>query len=451
MAQNFDLYDRKGKLERVIARIKSSKQIPEHNRKIILDFHKQCIADGLSSGRMQKLVIILAKLSGWLGKDFDKATRADIIELVNSIEKQDYKEWTKCDYKVVIKKFYKWLRRTEGAYPEEVRWLKTTMKNARHKLPEELLTEEEVLKMIDAADNIRDKALIFTLYESGCRVSELIGLKIKHVQPDKNGIQIVVSGKTGDRRIRLIASSPHLSNWLSVHPNKNDPNSFLWVGMGTRNKGGMIKYSTLGSILRKTAERAGIKKDYNPHLFRHSRATFLAKHLTEAQLKQMFGWTQSSDMAATYVHLSGRDVDNALLKLSGIVIEDGGDESRLKPRKCPRCDTMNSPDSKYCRNCSLVLDVKAALELEEFRYEKERTMFALSSAFASIVGDKDFAKLVQKKNGQLGILKFDDNGGMHITLPKGPISSATTNSQGNHVGETLFPFPASNQKKTEKS
>lgn len=75
------------------------------------------------------------------------------------------------------------------------------------------------------------------------------------------------------------------------------------------------------------------------------------------------GHTRVSDKTGD---LSGRDVDNALLKLSGITIEDGGDESRLKPRKCPRCDTMNSPDSKYCRNCSLVLDVKAALELEEF-------------------------------------------------------------------------------------
>lgn len=69
-------------------------------------------------------------------------------------------------------------------------------------------------------------------------------------------------------------------------------------------------------------------------------------------------------------------------------------------------------------------------------------MFALSSAFASIVGDKDFAKLVKKKGNTLGVLKKFDENGMHITLPKAPISSATTNAQGNHVGETLFPFPA---------
>lgn len=69
-----------------------------------------------------------------------------------------------------------------------------------------------------------------------------------------------------------------------------------------------------------------------------------------------------------------------------------------------------------------------------------------ATRFFYIAEDKDFAKLVKKKGNTPGVLKkFDDNGGMHITLPKAPISSAitTTNAQGNHVGETLFPFPAS--------
>ena len=54
-------------------------------------------------------------------------------------------------------------------------------------LPEELLTEEEVKRLAEAAENPRDRDFILTLYESGCRVGELISLRLKHVQFDNYG------------------------------------------------------------------------------------------------------------------------------------------------------------------------------------------------------------------------------------------------------------------------
>jgi site-specific recombinase XerD len=64
-------------------------------------------------------------------------------------------------------------------------------------------------------------------------------------------------------------------------------------------------------ILEVTMERAGIDKPSNPHHYRHSRASHLATELKEAQLCEWFGWVQGSDVPARYVHLSGRDIDNA--------------------------------------------------------------------------------------------------------------------------------------------
>jgi hypothetical protein len=69
-------------------------------------------------------------------------------------------------------------------------------------------------------------------------------------------------------------------------------------------------------------------------------------------------------MAAIYVHLSGRDVDNALLRMHGIVTEDTKDV-QMSPKQCTRCSTMNSPTTKFCSKCGLALDIKAALEIEE--------------------------------------------------------------------------------------
>jgi integrase/recombinase XerD len=59
----------------------------------------------------------------------------------------------------------------------------------------ELLTEEAVKGLAEAAGNPRDRALVLVLYESGCRAGEILSLSIKNVQFDEYGAQLIVSGK----------------------------------------------------------------------------------------------------------------------------------------------------------------------------------------------------------------------------------------------------------------
>jgi integrase len=375
MGRGFDPHNYKGRLKAALRKLKES-DISEENKKTIIEFHNYCFAEGLTIPRVAKYVCTLRIISSLLRIDFKDATKADILNLVRKIEQGNYSEWTKQFYKVALKKFYKWLRQTED-YPPEVKWIKTTVKNKKHKLPEELLTEEDVKRLVEAADHPRDRALVFVLYESGCRIGEILALKIKHVSFDKFGAQIIVDGKTGSRRIRLISSTPVLANWLENHPLRDNPNSLLWVGIGTRNKNEPLSYSNVRILLKRLGEKAGIKKAVNPHMFRHSRATFLANHLTEAQMKQYFGWVQGSDMASVYVHLSGRDVDNALLKVYGLRSQEERQESTLKPKDCPRCKRANSAVSKFCNSCGMVLDIKTAIQLEGKRAGADELMTSL--------------------------------------------------------------------------
>lgn len=53
-------------------------------------------------------------------------------------------------------------------------------------------------------------------------------------------------------------------------------------------------------------------------------------------MKKMFSWVQSSNIAFTYVHLSGRDVDDALLKSHGLAYGEKK-EGVLKLKICPIC------------------------------------------------------------------------------------------------------------------
>ena len=256
----------------------------------------------------------------------------------------DYTEWTKRDFKIIIKRFMKYVREQEGQtfdkhqYPVEVKWISTTMKNNRQKLPNELLTIEDVKKLADATNNLRDRAFVLMLYESGARIGELINLTLKDVEPDKYGTKVALFSKTGARKIRVIASAPAINMWIErTHPDRDNKNSMLFCGLWSKKKGKDIEYATFRCMLQDLAEKAKIMKPVNPHHFRHSRATELAKIFTEAQLCQYMGWIPASREAATYVHLSGRDMDKAVLKLNGLVDEEDTENSKFKAITCPRC------------------------------------------------------------------------------------------------------------------
>lgn len=361
---NDDIYNSGRILNRILEGIKSSSLEPE-NKENILKFYSSCVVEGLGRLRTIKYLTTLRRLSGYFGKPFSKVSKEDIAGFIQEIESSNYSDWTKRDYKITLKKFFKWLKGGEE-YPEEVKWIRARVKN-RHLLPEELLTEEEVERIAEAAYHPRDKALIQVMYDSGCRIGELLSLRIKHVQFDGYGAVLMVNGKTGQRRVRIIASAPALAVWMNNHPLREETESWLWINLGARNRNSPLTYGGAKELVRRIAEDAEIKKRVYPHLFRHSRATKLANALTESQLKQHLGWVQSSQMASTYVHLSGRDVDSALLKLNGIVAEKEENEEQFKVRICSRCKTKNGPTAKFCDSCGLAMDIKSAIELDNSR------------------------------------------------------------------------------------
>ncbi len=414
--KKIDIYDYDRQLKGALARIKTNAKISEANKKTILEFYKRLLADNLSTPRIIYYLNRLSMIATWIKKGFDEATTKDIEDIMRKINKMDYTEWTKKDYRVTLKKFYKWLKgyNEKGMYPPEVSWIKTHVSIDKQDLPNNLPNEEDVKKMLQAAEHPRDKALIASLYESGCRVGEIASLKIGDINFDEYGAYMIVNGKTGSRRIRLIFSSPIMASWINVHPEKNNRNAPLWVVVGTTknfakdskkhsnnytyNWSYGLKYGAIASMIKRVAKKAGIKKKVNPHIWRHARATFLANKLTEQQLKHLFGWRQSSKMAATYVHLSGRDVDDALLAVYGKKkIDDKNQESELSPLDCPRCKETNEYSNIFCKKCGWVLDKDAAVKLEGKRKEADKIINSLTK-------DPESLKLIAKALAKLGLV-----------------------------------------------
>jgi integrase len=322
--------------------------LQNENKEDILNFLKYLLAKGISQGRIIKCAYTLKPIAEMLNKPFRDATKDDIIEVVSKLENNEkYKERTKVDFKKILKQFYKWLKGNDEEYPPEVKWIKINFKEKR-KLPEEILTEEEIIRLAEACTHPRDKAFILTLYESGCRIGELLSLKLKHLQFDEYGGILIVNGKTGYRRVRILKYLKELTEWLDIHPLKKNPEAFLWIRLENPKNNQPLSYTTVNMLLKKVARRVGISKSVNPHAFRHARATHLAKILTEQQLKVYFGWSGSSRMASTYVHLSGKDVDEALLRAYGIKVEENMNRESNSIKICPKCHVVNNVFSTFC-------------------------------------------------------------------------------------------------------
>jgi len=394
----YDSDNAKRELENAKKRVQAGVR-PHRNKKDILDFSDYCLAGGLSNRRVIKYISTLCTLNKRLKQEFRKVTRIDIQHLVEDIERSDYSEWTKHDFRVTLKKFYKWLRGTEE-YPPEVKWIRTGCTRHPHKLPDELLTQEEVQAMIVAAKSSRDKAFIAILYESGCRIGELLSMQIKQLQHHQHGFQITVKSQKKPRRLLLIASAQYLSMWLNEHPMKSNPQAPMWITSDYRAK--PITHNRVIDILKTTAKRAGVRKAVNPYNFRHSRATHLANHLTESQMKEYFGWVQGSDMASTYVHLSGRDIDNALLKINNIPIEnDNNRNNDFTQKPCPRCKSNNPPANKYCSLCGMILDEETARIIVKKELHSEET----DSIRERLIKDNEFMEMLLRKLGNMKRIK----------------------------------------------
>ena len=164
------------------------------------------------------------------------------------------------------------------------------------KLPE-ILSEKEVKLLIEKAPgpegSLRNRLIVELLWETGCRVGELCALRIKDVQFDQYSGIIHLSGKAGERRVRVFASKPDLIDHLNKHPFKNNPQEFLFLS--SLGHAGHFHRLTDGGVrvLLATLSRQALNRRIHPHQLRHIRATELSRYLTDRELKIFGGWKRT--------------------------------------------------------------------------------------------------------------------------------------------------------------
>jgi Site-specific recombinase XerD len=292
--------------------------------------------------------------------------------IIGWIEKTKINHETNTAYKTTLKKYLAFQKS-----PELISIVKTKKRKTYPKLPEEILTEDEISELINTATSERNRAFIAGIYEAGARISEFGTMKIKHITIDEFGLKTVLNGKTGMRINRLVFSTPYILNWLDVHPYRNDPEAPLWV---TDSKAGgkphQMGYAGFERIVKETAKKAGIEKRIYNQLFRHSRATHMASKLTESQMKIIFGWTSDSSMPKTYIHLSGEDVEDAVLNVYGLKKTENK-KPTIGITKCIRCRQSIPTINNFCPFCGAIQKTETATELVNFEEKAKNLMFRI--------------------------------------------------------------------------
>ncbi len=389
-----NIYDYARRMEQALRHLDRHQGISEENKGKLLDYLEHLEDEGLSLARRVTHLVRLTRIAETLAMNFDSATKEDMRLLMRRLkirkavsannvdQNRELSDRSVEDYQNTVKKFWRWLKappnEESDSYwnPPETAWMKRVSRN-KNVLPEDIVKPEEVNRMIEVADHLRNKSYVGVSWDSGGRPGEVLSLRVRDIEFDRYGaIMHIREGKTGDRRVRLIESAPILATWIDNHPQRDDPNAALWINIGTMNHGKPLDYYAARKLVSEHAKKSGIKKRITPYSFRHGRATQLANYLTEAQMCQHFGWRQGSKMPRVYVHLSGRDVDNKLLELHGLKTKKEDDLTKTI-RICPRCEEKNSPVSKFCNRCGSALDIKAALEVDQRIRKAEEVMETL--------------------------------------------------------------------------
>ena len=222
---------------------------------------------------------------------------------------------------------------------------------------------DDLLKLIDG-ECVRDKALYTLLWESGCRVTALASLKIKHWTPkgESHGIVQVPGTYVEGLKGAEYSAKPvtfargYIDNWLAEHECPDDPEAPLFHGIRPQDdpEEHLHPHSIhqqLKRIARRTDEVDA--ENISPHTFKHGRASEMraSERYDKDDIEQVLDWEEGTPMHGRYTHVTEVDEAERILRKHGHKPEDSSDTVEEHP--CPRCGLMVDQHVEYCPSCSL--------------------------------------------------------------------------------------------------
>ncbi len=171
------------------------------------------------------------------------------------------------------------------------------------KLPNELaqrvLSQEEVIRMLNTATPERDRVILRVLYLSGIRVSEAVALQWRHVVPKGTGeLVLTVHGKGGATRF-VHLKGVVVGQLESMREGASDAAPVFVSRLGKA-----LTPQSIRNVVAKAAKAAGIDRTVTPHFFRHSHVSHALDRGAPVHLVQQTVGHSSRATTSAYSHAS---------------------------------------------------------------------------------------------------------------------------------------------------
>lgn len=400
--QKEEIYKHERKLQLLMERIKKKDIITEKNKQLIEEYWNNGIARGLSKSRQEIILQSMMRMGETCLVDFDKATRKDMERALAELLKRSYSEWTVVTAKYVLKHFWRWMCKLEShdTLPDAVRWIKTSQP-ASKLTKNDLLTTEDITKMITSTGDLMQKTLISVHYEAANRPGETLSMRIGDVVFKEDYVLINVNGKTGRGEKFLLQSYDILRTYIENHPFKTEPDHPLWIVMshqrvnrlGRDLYGKQISLAFMSKIIKDAAKKAGIKKNVYSYLCRHSQGTRLYGTIGGELAKKQMLHAPDSKMARVYCHLSSEDLLDDLRKANGIETKAEKEHNGV----CWKCHHPNGFGAKICSRCASPLTIQAVTEKKQTNEKREEEFKVLQMLATKISSDPELLDTLLKK------------------------------------------------------
>jgi len=166
-----------------------------------------------------------------------------------------------------------------------------------------VLSQEEVVRLINAASTAYHRTMLMTLYATGVRRAELTHLKVSDV--DSQRMVIHVQGGKG-RKDRDVMLSHKLLEELREHWRRLRRKPSVWLFPGNHGHCGdrPIDTKTVWHACQQAAQRAGLRKAVHPHTLRHCFATHLLEAGADLRTIQMLLGHRDLEETTIYLHVS---------------------------------------------------------------------------------------------------------------------------------------------------
>lgn len=351
---------------------------------------KSVILTPKSYNTFENYVRAIIKFSKVIDKDLTQITKKDMEKFQLHLQTKENPKTGKRlsaktieQYAINLKVFFIWLYNGKEQ-PEMVQDIIRKRSVLEPIKDNEILTPKEVMSMIDTCLNRRDKAIISLMYETGCRVGELVACNIDDFINFGRYAKVRLRGKTGIRTVAVSDCITFIERWLNEHPYNNDSKAPLFTTESSNNLRCRISTQAVSGILNRAGETANITKKHHPHWFRHSGLTHYTNkyHANERDLKIRAGWSENSNMHLRYIHYGEDEVNLNYLKAKGIKVENHNhkDDALLEPKVCTRCKELypnettkwlHPATAKYCY-CGQVLDVTILKRIEDLQKDADK-------------------------------------------------------------------------------